>query len=97
VFRSFRDGLVTNLSNPKSMIFYASVFSAAVPASASSATLLGMVIMVAIVAALWYGGVAVVLSSEHAANLYRKGKPAIERTCGVLLIAFGLRQAFSRQ
>ncbi len=88
-----RDGVVTNLSNPKSMIFYASVFSAAVPASASFSTLLAMVVMVALIATFWYGGVAVVLSSERAANIYRKGKPTIERICGCFLIIFGLRQA----
>lgn len=93
--RAFRDGIVTNLSNPKSMVFYASVFSAAVPAGASSGTLAAMVAMVAIIAVLWYGGVAFVLSGERAANFYRKGRPAIERTCGVILIAFGLRQAIS--
>ena len=54
-----------------------------------------MVFMVALIALLWYGGVAFVLSSERAANFYRKAKPAIERTCGVFLIAFGLRQALS--
>ena len=94
--RAFRDGIVTNLSNPKSMVFYASVFSAAVPARASLETLTVMVLMVALIAFLWYGGIAFVLSSERAANFYRKAKPAIERTCGVFLIAFGLRQAFAR-
>ena len=94
--RAFRDGIVTNLSNPKSMVFYASVFSAAVPGGASPGTLTVMVLMVAFIALLWYGGVAFVLSSEGAAKIYRKAKPAIERTCGAFLIAFGLRQAFAR-
>jgi threonine/homoserine/homoserine lactone efflux protein len=94
--RAFRDGIVTNLSNPKSMAFYASVFSAAVPAAAATDTLAAMVAMVACIALFWYGGVAFVLSTERAANVYRKGKPAIERTCGVFLIAFGLRQALAR-
>lgn len=94
--RAFRDGLVTNLSNPKSMVFYASVFSAAVPAGASTATLTAMVLMVALIALLWYGGVALVLSAGHAARAYRRAKPAIERSCGVLLIAFGVRQAIGR-
>ena len=93
VVRAFRDGIVTNLSNPKSMIFYASVFSAAVPAGASSATLATVVLMVAIIATCWYGGVALFLSGARAATFYRKGKPLIERACGIFLVAFGLRQA----
>ncbi|MCM8596287.1 LysE family translocator [Accumulibacter sp.] len=94
--RAFRDGIATNLSNPKSMVFYASVFSAAVPAGTSTGTLSVMVLMVALIALLWYGGVALALSSDRAARFYRRTKPAIERTCGFFLIAFGLRQAISR-
>ena len=92
-WRAFRDGVVTNLSNPKSMVFYASVFSAAVPANTRPATLAAMVLMVAVIAALWYGGVALALSSGRVAALYRKGKPFIERGCGAFLVFFGLRQA----
>lgn len=95
-FKAFRQGLVTNLSNPKSMVFYASIFSAAVPAQASSATLIGMVLMVALLGLLWYGGVALVLSGNRVELLYRKAKPYIERSCGGLLIFFGLRQALSK-
>lgn len=94
---AFRDGLVTNLSNPKAMVFYASVFSAAVPAGASSATLAVMVLMVAIIAAVWYGGVAFVLSSERAASAFRQKKVLVERGCGTFLILLGLRQALSQQ
>jgi threonine/homoserine/homoserine lactone efflux protein len=93
---SIRDGIITNLSNPKSMIFYASVFSAAVPTGTSMSTLLTMVAMVAFIAAIWYGGIAIVLSSERAANIYRRGKSVIERVCGVMLIVFGLRQVLLR-
>lgn len=94
--RAFRDGVVTNLSNPKSMAFYASVFSASVPAAASFATLAAVVLMVPVIATCWYGGVALFLSSANAATCYRKGKPLIERVCGALLIVFGLRQAIFR-
>lgn len=93
VARAFRDGTVTNLSNPKAMIFYASVFSAAVPAGASSATLAVVVLMVAVIATCWYGGLALFLSGTHAATAYRKGRSLIECTCGAFLVVFGLRQA----
>ena len=92
-FFALRDGIVTNLSNPKAMIFYASVFSTAIPAAASFSTLLAMVAMVALIASLWYGGVAFILSSERIASCYRSFRTAIERTCGLLLILFGIRQA----
>jgi len=92
-FRSaLHDGISTNLANPKSMAFYASVFSGAVPADASVETLLTMVAMVGVIAILWYGCVALALSAERMARLYRQGKVVIERTCGLFLILLGARQ-----
>jgi threonine efflux protein len=89
---ALRDGIVTNLSNPKSMAFYASVFSGAVPTDSTPETLMAMVTMVGIVATLWYGTVALTLSAERMAELFRKGKLVIERCCGLFLILLGGRQ-----
>lgn len=89
---ALRDGIATNLANPKSMAFYASVFSGAVPADASMQTLLSMVVMVGVIAVLWYGSVALVLSADQMAKLYRQRKTILERTCGVFLILLGGRQ-----
>lgn len=89
---ALRDGIATNLANPKSMAFYASVFSGAVPADASMETLLAMVVMVGLLAVLWYGTVALVLSANRMADLYRQGKTFVERTCGLFLILLGGRQ-----
>lgn len=94
--RAFRDGMVTNLANPKAMAFYGSVFSAFVPAGATTATQLVMVAAVGLIATLWYGGVAFFFASERAAALYRRGRVFIEGGCGLLLIGFGLRQALAR-
>lgn len=88
---ALRDGIVTNLSNPKSMAFCASVFSGAVPATASAESLFAMVAMVGAIAMLWYGGVALVLSAGRMPQLYRKGKISIERSCGLLLMLVGAR------
>jgi threonine/homoserine/homoserine lactone efflux protein len=49
-----RDGIATNLANPKSMAFYASVFSGAVPTDPSMETLLAIMVMVGVLAVLWY-------------------------------------------
>jgi threonine/homoserine/homoserine lactone efflux protein len=93
--RAVRDGAVTNLSNPKAMAFYASVFSAAVPSGATLGTLLAIIAMVACIATLWYGGVALALASARAASFYRRRRSLLEGSCGFFLIAFGLRQAMS--
>lgn len=89
---ALRDGIATNLANPKSMAFYASVFSGAVPADPSTETLLAMMVMVGVLAVLWYGSVALVLSADRMAHLYRQGKSGVERTCGLFLILLGAGQ-----
>ena len=87
---ALRDGIATNLSNPKSMAFYASVFSGAVPKDSTPETLMAMVAMVGIVSTLWYGTVALALSVERMADMFRKGKWVIERCCGIFLILLGI-------
>lgn len=86
-----RDGIATNLSNPNSMMFYASVFAGAVPGNAGLQTMLLLVAMVGLVGALWYGSVAIIFSSDRVANLYRRGKRLIECGCGLFLIGFAVR------
>ncbi|MBK8891085.1 MAG: LysE family translocator [Dechloromonas sp.] len=89
---ALRDGIATNLANPKSMAFYASVFSGAVPTDASIQTLLSMVVMVGVISTLWYGSVALAMSTDRMSALYRQSKAVVERTCGVFLILLGGRQ-----
>ena len=96
VFKSFRSGFITNLSNPKAMVFYASVFSSVIPHNATQSTLVTMIVAVAAISLSWYGIVALVLSGNNAAKLYRRGKPLIERLSGGLLVVFGLRQALAK-
>ncbi|MEW6514126.1 MAG: LysE family translocator [Pseudomonadota bacterium] len=88
---ALRDGIATNLANPNSMMFYASVFAGAVPADASLQTLLSLVAMVGLIGMLWYGSVALVFSSNQVASFYRRGRKLIECACGLFLIGFAIR------
>lgn len=88
---ALRDGVATNLANPNSMMFYASVFAGAVPENASPQTMLALVVMVGLVGALWYGSVAVMFSSARVACFYRRGRKLIEWGCGLFLIGFAIR------
>jgi threonine efflux protein len=88
---ALRDGIATNLANPNSMMFYASVFAGAIPATANLQTMLFLVVMVGVIGILWYGSVAMVFSSARVADLYRHGKRLIEISCGLLLMGFAIR------
>jgi threonine/homoserine/homoserine lactone efflux protein len=93
---AFLQGIATNIANPKSIAFYAAVFSSAAPAHVSTPTFLAMLLEVAVIASLWYGLVALVLSHAPVAGAYRRSKAWIDRACGTLIIVLGLRQLLSR-
>ncbi|QCP49572.1 LysE family translocator [Trinickia violacea] len=93
-FRSaFLQGVATNIANPKSIAFYAAVFSSAAPAHVSTPTFFAMLATVGAIATCWYGAVALVLSHATVATAYRRAKAWIDRACGGVIIALGIRQA----
>ena len=89
---AFKTGVATNLGNPKSVAFYAAVFAAATPRHVSAPTFLAMLATVATVGAVWYGSVAIVFARPSVAAWYRRGKRHIDRVCGSVIVALGLRQ-----
>lgn len=90
--QSFRAGVTTNIANPKSMAFYAAVFAAAAPKHVSLPTFLAMLGCVALVASAWYGFVSVVFATPRVAARYRRSKAWIDRACGSVIVALGVRQ-----
>jgi threonine efflux protein len=92
-FRSaFLQGLATNIANPKSIAFFAAVFSSAAPAHVSLATFSAMLATVGAIATCWYGFVALVLSHPMIASTYRRSKAWVDRACGAVIVGLGMRQ-----
>jgi threonine efflux protein len=89
----YLQGVVTNIANPKSIAFFAAVFSSATPEHVSAPTFLAMLAVVCATASLWYGTVALVLSHATFATAYRRAKRWVDCVCGGLIIALGVRQA----
>ena len=81
------------LANLKSLIFFASVFVAVVPPSASPA-LLGLILVnVLIVETAWYGVVATAFSVRLIRDRYVRAKAWADRVRGGALELVGLRLA----
>ncbi|NMH67045.1 LysE family translocator [Shewanella salipaludis] len=95
VMSSFRSGIVVNIVNPKSIAFYAAVFSAAAPSSVNISTLIAMLGVVLAIATIWYGSVALLLSSPTVSNAFNKFKAKFNYLCGTTIVVLGLKQAFS--
>lgn len=93
--RSVVLGLLTQLSNPKTAIVYASVFAAFLPENASPAFNLSIAGLVFCVEAGWYSLVAVVLSSTGPRVAYLRCKAWVDRTAGGIMVALGLKLVLS--
>lgn len=94
--RGLRLGALVNLSNPKGIAFFVSLYAVAVPSGtalwAKGAILASSFAM----EILWYGLVIVVLSTGRARHVYDRCGAWIERAIGSLLIGFGIRLATER-
>ena len=88
-------GLLTNFTNPKVMIFFASVFALALTSDANVATKTVTSLLCAMTAMVWFGFVAMVLSVPRLRVHYQRWSCVIDRLAGSIFIIFGLKLVFS--
>lgn len=87
----FRLGFVTNILNPKSALFFGSVFATLLPASPSWALLIAAVLLVLVNALAWHLLLAVVFSKPAVTAAYARYRGLLGRMASVMVGAFGLR------
>lgn len=92
--KAYLMGLMTNFTNPKVMVFFASVFALALTPDASSATKAVTSLLCAAMAMLWFGFVAMVLSVPRLRNHYQRLNRGIDRVAGSIFMIFGLKLLF---
>ena len=91
----YRRGLLTNLTNPKSLAFWTSVAVVSLDPNASLATRFAAVAMVGGMGLIYHLGVAWLFSTAPAQQAYLRAKPALSVVTGVVMTAFGLRLLWS--
>jgi threonine efflux protein len=94
--RAYARGLLTNLTNPKSVVYFGSVFTLfmgpATPAWVQVAAI-GIVVFDTV---LWYGTVAALFSRESVRRLYAAVRRPVDRAAGAVMVAFGARLVLVR-
>jgi threonine efflux protein len=90
---AFRSGLLTCLSNPKSAVFWTSVFVVAVPAGAPVWFYLAVIALIGVQTSAWYGFVALAFAAPRAQAAYRRFGRYVEGLAGAAMIGFGLKLA----
>jgi threonine efflux protein len=96
IFSAFLRGLITNLTNPKSAVYFGSIFalflSPGTPASIQAAA----VLIVLVDSVLWYGVVAVLFSRPSVQRAYEAARRPIDRVAGAVMAGFGARLVLLR-
>ena len=90
-FAAWRLGFVTNITNPKSALFFGSVFAAALPQDPPPDLMLAILGMLFVNAALWYSILAMAFSHARVRDAYARYRRQIGRIAGSVMGVFGLR------
>lgn len=96
-WRSLRNGLFTNLANPKVVIYFGSIFSAFVGTGVSPAARWGLWALVVIETFLWFSFVAGCFALPVMRRGYLRISRWIDGCAGAVFMLFGLHLIFSRR
>jgi RhtB (resistance to homoserine/threonine) family protein len=84
-------GLLTNLSNPKSVVYFGSIFTLFMRPATPAWLKLIAVGIVLFDTVLWYGSVALLFSSNTVQRFYIRLQRPVNRVTGALMFGFGAR------
>lgn len=88
---AFRLGFLTNILNPKSALFFASIFTTALPPQPDVSLLVAVVALVLVNALAWHTFLAVSFSHPRVQAAYLRQRRLLSRVAGAFVGAFGLR------
>ncbi len=94
--RSFLKGLLTNLANPKAIIYFGSVFSLFVGDNVGSSERLGIFLLIALETFAWFTLVASLFALPAMRRGYQRMAKWIDGVAGALFAGFGLHLIISR-
>jgi threonine/homoserine/homoserine lactone efflux protein len=93
--RSFCLGLLTQVSNPKTAVVYASIFVSLLPREVPRPILLTLPLLIFAIEAGWYALVALALSASSRRAAYLRSKVWIDRATGGVMGVLGMKLIFA--
>ncbi|MFH1804927.1 MAG: LysE family transporter [Pseudomonadota bacterium] len=88
---SFALAILTQISNPKTAMVYASIFASLLPAEPPLWMLLALPPLIFMIEAGWYATVALLFSGHRVRRAYLGGKTWVDRFASLILGALGVR------
>ncbi|MCC4790800.1 LysE family translocator [Vibrio splendidus] len=94
VWRYLAQGFLCNVLNPKTMLFFLSIFSQVIsPDAENQHVVLGYGLYMIVLHGLWFGVVAMLFTSSTLQQHLLRAKKRLNQACGVGLVSFGLALA----
>ncbi len=93
---ALRQGVFTQLSNPKVAVFFGSIFVTLLPADASWGLTLTLLGIVCLNETAWYLFVAYAITTRPLAERYARAKATVDRLTGGVLAGLGLKLVLDR-
>lgn len=90
-WQAVRAGFLTNITNPKVIAYYASLFGVLIPSTAPVWLFWASVATVIAVSGLWWSGATLLLTQELVRRAYRRFQPKFDVLMGVALIALAVK------
>ena len=94
-YSSFTLGFLTNILNPKATLFFLSLYSVIIKPDTTFLVQAIYGIWMAIVTALWFCFLSIILTNEIILKTFHKFSDRISLVLGFILIIFGIRLLFS--
>ncbi|WP_448622652.1 threonine export protein RhtC [Dickeya fangzhongdai] len=94
--KTFMRGFLTNLSNPKALIYFGSVFSLFVGDDVGAAARWGLFALISLETLLWFSLVALVFALPVMRRGYQRLAKWVDGLAGVLFTGFGIHLIISR-
>lgn len=94
--RSFMKGLLTNLANPKAIIYFGSVFSLFVGDNVGASARWGIFLLIILETLAWFTVVASVFALPTMRRGYQRAAKWIDGVAGTLFAGFGVHLILSR-
>ncbi|QPC42771.1 LysE family translocator [Kaustia mangrovi] len=89
-------GMMVNLSNPKAVVFFVSIYAVAIPEHASLATRLAILAGGFLMELAWYGVSARLLSTHEVRRRYLAASTAVNRVLAGAMVLFGIKTLVGR-
>ena len=89
--KSFITGLLTNVLNPKALIFFITVFTIVITQETNLVIKILLGVYMSVATFIWFVCVSLFLTHKVAINLFHSAVPWIERITGILLLGISIQ------